>query len=53
MPNCMRLRADGSNEEAGIAPDIPILPTEQESDRARADRALAAIAKDMAQATKH
>jgi hypothetical protein len=48
MPNCLRLRADGSNEEAGITPDIPILPTEKESDRARADRAVAAIAADIA-----
>jgi hypothetical protein len=52
MPNCMRLRADGSNEEAGIAPDIPILPTEKESDRARAERAVAAIAEDIGRGGK-
>jgi len=52
MPNCLRLRADGSNEEAGIAPDIPILPTEKESDRARADRAVTAIAEDIARTGK-
>jgi hypothetical protein len=48
MPNCLRLRADGSNEEAGIAPDIPVLPTENESERARADRAVGAIVGDIA-----
>ncbi|WP_066805780.1 S41 family peptidase [Sphingomonas asaccharolytica] len=52
MPNCMRLRADGSNEEAGITPDIPILPTDEESDRARADRAVVAIAEDIARSGK-
>jgi hypothetical protein len=52
MPNCMRLRADGSNEEAGITPDIPILPTDKESDRARADRAVAAIAEDVGRGGK-
>lgn len=44
VPNCMRLRADGMNEEAGISPDIPVLPTEGESDRARGERALRMIA---------
>jgi hypothetical protein len=52
MPNCLRLRADGTNEEAGITPDIPILPTEKESDRARADRAVTAIAEDIARGGK-
>ncbi|MFC4762928.1 S41 family peptidase [Dyella koreensis] len=47
VPNCMRLRADGSNEEAGIAPDLPVLPTEGESDRARGERALRLIAEDV------
>jgi hypothetical protein len=53
IPNCMRLRADGSNEEAGIAPDIPVLPTEGESDRARAQRVVALIAKDLAAKSSH
>jgi hypothetical protein len=26
MPDCVRLRADGSNERAGIAPDIAVEP---------------------------
>jgi C-terminal processing protease CtpA/Prc len=47
IPNCMRLRADGSNEEAGVTPDIAIVPTEGESDRARAMRASTAIADDV------
>lgn len=46
MPNCMRLRADGTNEGAGIAPDIPVLPVEGESDRARASRAVSLIIED-------
>lgn len=51
IPNCMRLRADGSNEEAGIAPDLAVLPTEGESDRARAERAVTVIARDVAAST--
>ncbi len=46
VPNCMRLRADGTNEEAGISPDLPVLPTEGESDRARGERVLRSIAGD-------
>jgi len=48
IPNCMRLRADGTDEEAGIEPDFAVLPTEGESDRARAARAVGVIAKDVA-----
>lgn len=48
IPNCMRLRADGTDEEAGIAPDFAVLPTEGESDRARAARAVEVIARDIA-----
>ncbi len=47
VPDCVRLRADGSDEVAGIRPDLPVLPTEGESDRARAARALAAIEADL------
>lgn len=46
MPNCMRLRADGSNEKAGISPDIAVLPAEGESDRARASRAVSVMIAD-------
>jgi hypothetical protein len=47
IPNCVRLRADGSDEVAGIAPDLPLLPTSNESPRARAARALAVIDQDL------
>jgi hypothetical protein len=43
MPNCVRLRADGSNEVAGVAPDIRIEAVEGESARARATRLLRAV----------
>ena len=52
IPDCVRLRADGSDEVAGIAPDLPILPTEGESDRARATRMLAAVENDLATPAK-
>ena len=52
VPNCMRLRADGTNEEAGITPDLPVLPTEGESDRARGERALRTIAADTGVASR-
>ncbi|WP_374566186.1 S41 family peptidase [Ideonella sp.] len=47
MPDCMRLRADGSDEVAGIAPDLPVLATEGEDGRQRAVRALETIAADV------
>jgi hypothetical protein len=47
IPDCVRLRADGSDEVAGIKPDLPVLPTEGESDRARAARVLAVVAADL------
>lgn len=47
VPNCIRLRADGTDEVAGIAPDLPVAPTEGESDRARAARLLRTVAADM------
>ncbi len=48
IPNCMRLRADGTNEEAGISPDLTVAPTEGETDRARAARVVATLAADLA-----
>lgn len=51
IPNCLRLRKDGTNEIAGISPDIAILPTEAESPAARAARTLEAIRADLAQRT--
>jgi hypothetical protein len=43
MPNCVRLRADGSDEVAGIEPDLKVAPREGESPRARAGRAAAVL----------
>jgi hypothetical protein len=47
IPNCVRLRADGSDEVAGIAPDLPVLPIEGESKRAWAMRILTTIGTDL------
>ncbi len=47
IPNCLRLRADGTDEVAGIAADFPLAPMKGESGRGRAARALAVIAGDM------
>lgn len=47
IPDCLRLRADGSNEVSGIAPDIPVLPTEGEDARQRSERLIDDIAADM------
>jgi hypothetical protein len=40
IPNCVRLRADGTDEVAGISPDIPVAPKEGEDAAARAKRAV-------------
>jgi len=48
VPNCVRLREDGSDEVAGDTPDLPILPAEGESETARAGRVVAAITADRA-----
>ena len=47
LPTCVRLRPDGSDEVAGIRPDLPIRPTAGESRRARAARVFTAIASDL------
>ena len=47
MPDCLRLRADGRDEVAGIAPDLPVLATEGEDARQRAERVLQAVAADL------
>jgi hypothetical protein len=47
MPNCVRLRADGSDEVAGIRPDVPVLARDGESARARAGRLLRALSADV------
>jgi hypothetical protein len=48
MPNCVRLRADGSDEVAGVTPDLPVLPRQGESPRARAARLAGIVADDLA-----
>src|SRR5262245_12585198 len=48
IPNCVRLRQDGTDEVAGIAPDIELNPSVGESARALATRALDAIVRDRA-----
>lgn len=48
IPNCVRLRADGSDEVAGISPDLPIDMRTDESARARAQRVLDAVSVDLA-----
>jgi len=52
VPSCVRLRADGSDEVAGIKPDLEIAPREGEDDRTRAARALAAVSSDLRTQTK-
>lgn len=47
IPNCLRLRSDGTDEVAGIAPDIALSPIKGETGRGRAARALAAVVKDI------
>jgi C-terminal processing protease CtpA/Prc len=47
IPNCVRLRSDGTDEVAGITPKISILPTDGESPRGRAARLLAAIVREL------
>ena len=45
LPNCVRLRSDGTDEVAGIFPDDPVGPVPGESARARAARVLAIVAR--------
>ena len=47
MPNCIRLRADGTDEVAGVAPDVPITPVEGASQRALANAVVTAISADL------
>ena len=43
MPDCLRLRADGTNEVAGITPDVIVEWTDEDDDAARAAKARAAL----------
>jgi hypothetical protein len=47
IPNCVRLRKDGTDEVAGVPPDLPVTPYEGESERARAARIVAVVADDL------
>jgi len=47
IPDCLRLRADGSNEVSGIAPDIPVLPMDGEDGRQRSERLIEAVSADL------
>jgi len=46
MPNCVRLRGDGSDEVAGVAADLPVVPSVGEDARVRALRVLDTVATD-------
>jgi C-terminal processing protease CtpA/Prc len=46
IPNCVRLRADGTDEVAGVKPDLPVLVTD-ESARVRAYRLTQEIETDL------
>jgi len=48
VPNCVRLRADGSDEVAGIRPDLPVEPRRGEGARARAQRLVDTLIGDIA-----
>jgi hypothetical protein len=43
VPNCVRMRADGTDEVAGVRPDIAVVPTEGENARTRAMRVLSEV----------
>lgn len=47
IPNCVRMRADGTDEVAGVKPDLAVLPTEGENTRARALRVFAELCADL------
>jgi hypothetical protein len=48
MPNCVRLRASGEDEVAGITPDLAVPSRQGQSNRARAAEVAAAIVADLA-----
>ena len=47
IPNCVRLRSDGTDEVAGIAPDLPLTSLPGESTRSLAARALRILVNDL------
>lgn len=52
IPNCVRLRADGTDDVAGVVPDIPLDPLPGESARSLAWRTLQAIVAERGRASK-
>ncbi|MBS1815096.1 MAG: hypothetical protein JSS87_09510 [Acidobacteria bacterium] len=48
IPNCVRLKADGTDEVAGVVPEFPVLQKEGESSRERANRVLSIVLQDIA-----
>jgi hypothetical protein len=52
IPNCVRMRADGTDEVAGVKAVIPVLPTEGEDARARAMRVFREIYADLKQSSR-
>jgi hypothetical protein len=49
MPDCARLRMDGTNEVAGITPDMDAGWADEDDDAVRADKALAALRRAFAE----
>jgi hypothetical protein len=47
VPNCVRLRKDDSDEVAGIAPDLKIVPRQGESGRDQAFRLIESVGADL------
>jgi hypothetical protein len=52
VPNCVRIRSDGSDEVAGVTPDIAMPATEGESNRQRAQRVVDTVARATAMAPR-
>jgi hypothetical protein len=52
IPNCVRMRADGTDEVAGVKPDLPVLPTEGENKRTRAMRVFSEVYADLKQSSR-
>jgi C-terminal processing protease CtpA/Prc len=48
VPNCVRARGDGTDEVAGISPDLPTLARAGETARSVAARALRIVVSDLA-----
>ncbi|MFZ6770189.1 S41 family peptidase [Undibacterium sp. Di26W] len=46
-PDCVRLRADGSDEVMGITPDLPVDVVTGESERARAARVIKTVEREL------